>query len=205
MGCDAMPWQMTWWYVFNSGEWWPRLLWGAQRPVWRAKEWPPWLVGALYMLWFLSGITTLKTWIRYGKKNKGSTEQAFFTCNICECDLKSVVSGKEGKSGAGEKGAGHAEDYVYYSIALARLPWGPTASLAHRAGLLAPVSQAREVYWSCTTLQLQLLTPFWHAKMFNCAIALLLILHLYGWLATVLCLPARCMIIFLFSLPNLIN
>ena len=28
----------------------------------------------------------------YGKKDKGSTEQAFFNCNICECELKSVVN-----------------------------------------------------------------------------------------------------------------
>ena len=28
----------------------------------------------------------------YGKKNKGSTEQALFACKICECDLKSVVT-----------------------------------------------------------------------------------------------------------------
>ena len=25
-------------------------------------------------------------------KNKGTTEQAFFNCNICECELKSVVT-----------------------------------------------------------------------------------------------------------------
>lgn len=29
---------------------------------------------------------------RYGVKNKGTTEQAFFNCNICECELKSVVT-----------------------------------------------------------------------------------------------------------------
>ena len=28
----------------------------------------------------------------YGKKDKQTTEQAFFTCNVCECDLKSVVT-----------------------------------------------------------------------------------------------------------------
>jgi len=28
----------------------------------------------------------------YGKKDKTTTEQAFFTCNVCECDLKSVVT-----------------------------------------------------------------------------------------------------------------
>ena len=28
----------------------------------------------------------------YGKKDKATTEQAFFTCNVCECDLKSVVT-----------------------------------------------------------------------------------------------------------------
>jgi len=28
----------------------------------------------------------------YGVKNKGTTEQAFFNCNICECELKSVVT-----------------------------------------------------------------------------------------------------------------
>ena len=28
----------------------------------------------------------------YGKKNKQTTEQAWFTCNVCECDLKSVVT-----------------------------------------------------------------------------------------------------------------
>jgi len=28
----------------------------------------------------------------YGKKDKTTTEQAFFTCNICECELKSVVT-----------------------------------------------------------------------------------------------------------------
>jgi len=28
----------------------------------------------------------------YGKKDKTTTEQAFFTCNLCECDLKSVVT-----------------------------------------------------------------------------------------------------------------
>ena len=26
----------------------------------------------------------------YGKKDKATTEQAFFTCNLCECDLKSI-------------------------------------------------------------------------------------------------------------------
>ena len=29
---------------------------------------------------------------RYGTKNKTTTEQAFFNCNICECELKSVVT-----------------------------------------------------------------------------------------------------------------
>ena len=29
---------------------------------------------------------------RYGVKDKGTTEQAFFNCNICECELKSVVT-----------------------------------------------------------------------------------------------------------------
>ena len=28
----------------------------------------------------------------YGKKDKTTTEQPFFTCNLCECDLKSVVT-----------------------------------------------------------------------------------------------------------------
>ena len=28
----------------------------------------------------------------YGKKDKTTTEQPFFTCNVCECDLKSVVT-----------------------------------------------------------------------------------------------------------------
>jgi len=28
----------------------------------------------------------------YGKKDKTTTEQAWFTCNVCECDLKSVVT-----------------------------------------------------------------------------------------------------------------
>ena len=28
----------------------------------------------------------------YGKKDKQTTEQAWFTCNVCECDLKSVVT-----------------------------------------------------------------------------------------------------------------
>ena len=28
----------------------------------------------------------------YGKKDKQTTEQSYFTCNICECDLKSVVT-----------------------------------------------------------------------------------------------------------------
>jgi len=28
----------------------------------------------------------------YGKKDKSTTEQAYFTCNVCECDLKSVVT-----------------------------------------------------------------------------------------------------------------
>ena len=28
----------------------------------------------------------------YGKKDKTTTEQAYFTCNICECDLKSVIT-----------------------------------------------------------------------------------------------------------------
>ena len=28
----------------------------------------------------------------YSKKDKKTTEQAFFTCNVCECDLKSVVT-----------------------------------------------------------------------------------------------------------------
>ena len=26
----------------------------------------------------------------YGKKDKATTEQAIFTCNLCECDLKSI-------------------------------------------------------------------------------------------------------------------
>ena len=26
----------------------------------------------------------------YGKKNMATTEQAYFTCNLCECDLKSI-------------------------------------------------------------------------------------------------------------------
>ena len=29
---------------------------------------------------------------RYGTKDKQTTEQAFFNCNICECELKSVVT-----------------------------------------------------------------------------------------------------------------
>lgn len=28
----------------------------------------------------------------YGKKDKQTTEQSYFTCNLCECDLKSVVT-----------------------------------------------------------------------------------------------------------------
>ena len=28
----------------------------------------------------------------YGRKNLQTTEQAWFTCNLCECDLKSVVT-----------------------------------------------------------------------------------------------------------------
>ena len=28
----------------------------------------------------------------YGKKDKGTTEQAYFTCNVCECDLKSIIT-----------------------------------------------------------------------------------------------------------------
>ena len=28
----------------------------------------------------------------YGKKDKRSTEQVYFACNICQCDLKSVVT-----------------------------------------------------------------------------------------------------------------
>ena len=30
--------------------------------------------------------------LRYGTKDKQTTEQAFFNCNICECELKSVVT-----------------------------------------------------------------------------------------------------------------
>ena len=26
----------------------------------------------------------------YGKKDKATTEQAYFTCNLCECDLKAI-------------------------------------------------------------------------------------------------------------------
>ena len=26
----------------------------------------------------------------FGKKDKATTEQACFTCNLCECDLKSI-------------------------------------------------------------------------------------------------------------------
>ena len=26
----------------------------------------------------------------YGKKDKATTEQAYFVCNLCECDLKSI-------------------------------------------------------------------------------------------------------------------
>ena len=26
----------------------------------------------------------------YGKKDKATTEQSYFTCNLCECDLKAI-------------------------------------------------------------------------------------------------------------------
>ena len=28
----------------------------------------------------------------YGKKDKKTTEQSFFFCNVCECELKSIVT-----------------------------------------------------------------------------------------------------------------
>ena len=47
----------------------------------------------------------------YGKKNKRTTEQAFFYCKICECELKSVVTLK-----AHCKGIQHARKAIQKKI-----------------------------------------------------------------------------------------